>query len=102
MEVSDSLIMEICDWDLNYLRVLFDQEFYDFTDHWKSNVMDSDLVKETEYAERYCPVVEDISLDDNVLYEAVEHIEEEYVSYKIVLISTISGFCDVDIFINFG
>ena len=77
MEVSDSVFNENLDWDQNYLKILFDEEFYDFTDHWKSNVMDSDLVKETEVAECYCPVVEDISLDDNVLYNAVEHIEEE-------------------------
>ena len=77
MEVSEKTFVENRDWDPNYLKILFDEEFYDFTDHWKSNVMDADLVRETEVVERYCPVVEDISLDDNVLYQAVEHIEEE-------------------------
>ena len=38
---------------------------------------DSVLIKEMEEYERYCPIVEDISLDDNVLCDAVQRIEDE-------------------------
>ena len=49
------------------------------TELWKSNVADSVLVNETSRVERqpYCPVTEDISLDDQTLCSAVEKIEQE-------------------------
>ena len=44
---------------------------------WSSNVTDSDLVQECERVEKYCLIMEDISLDDSTLCQAVEIIEEE-------------------------
>ena len=41
------------------------------------SMYDRDLVQATEQIDRYMPVVEDISLGDNMLYEAVEQIENE-------------------------
>ena len=44
------------------------QDFYD-SDH--------DLVSEGNRVNKYCPIVEDISIKDEVLYEAVEEVEKE-------------------------
>ena len=41
------------------------------------------MVEELNKVDRYCPVTEDISLDDEVLYNAVEKVEEEYVLVQI-------------------
>ena len=41
---------------------------------WSS---DRDLVMDVEKLEKYCPIVEDISMDDQELCEAVEQIEYE-------------------------
>ena len=67
------------DWDPSYLRYLFSQDFYEFRDLWATNVADKDLVQTAERleSERYRPIVEDISLDDETLYEAVSQIEQE-------------------------
>ena len=35
---------------------------------------DYDLVCKANKIDRYCPVVEDISFDDDMLYEAVEQL----------------------------
>ena len=35
------------------------------------------MVNESSNAERYCPIIEDISLDDSELCTAVEKIEQE-------------------------
>ena len=68
---------------------------------------DTDLVSEVEKIERYCPVMEDISLDDRTLCTAVEGIENQYVleclfEYSCILMCR---FCDclfdVRIFIHF-
>ena len=77
MEVPDSVIARNRDWDPNYLGDLFREDFYDFKELWQSNVNDADLVTESNRLEHYCPITEDISLDDVVLCDAVEKIEEE-------------------------
>ena len=77
MEVSDECFVENRDWDPSYLALLFSEEFNDFGDLWKSNVTDMELVSEVNKLEAYCPIVEDISLEDEVLCTAVERIEEE-------------------------
>ena len=77
MDVADVSLIRNRDWDPGYLRTLFDEDFYEFGDLWKSNVQDEELVRESNRLEHYCPITEDISLDDNVLCEAVEHVEEE-------------------------
>ena len=51
------------------------EDFYDFKEHWENCLSDMDLVATEE--PRYCPVVEDISLHDETLHEAVEQIENE-------------------------
>ena len=79
MEVSDHLLVSNRDWDPSYLQLLFQEDFYDHSELWKSNVQDKELVTETARVERerYCPITEDISLDDEILYTGVEKIEEE-------------------------
>ena len=79
MDISDRLFVTNRDWDSQYLRELVTQDFYDFKEHWQSSVMSD---KELIVAERqtpYCPVTEDISIDDATLYEAVAQIEDEWV-----------------------
>ena len=77
MELSDKFLWTDHDWDPCYLSQIVDLDFDDFSDHWHSNVVDSELVSEVNKVERYVPITEDISLDDNVLCEAVDRVEEE-------------------------
>ena len=63
------------DWDPQYLRGIVTQDFYDFKELWQSNVCDCNLVCEVNKVDKYCPIVEDIYMDDDTLYEAVEQIE---------------------------
>ena len=78
MEVSDRLMCANCDWDPSYLRQLFEEDFYEFSDLWvNSNVNDMELVQEADRMDKYIPIVEDISLDDETLCSAVEKIEHE-------------------------
>ena len=72
MELSDNYLRTNRDWDPSYLSMLFDQDFHDVSDLWSSNVQDSDLVSAIDKLEIYSPEVEDISLDDCTLCEAVE------------------------------
>ena len=75
MELSDEFLLVNRDWDPNYLKELMDTEFHDFTEMWHSNVEDFELVNETEKVERYCPVTEDISIDDETLSKALDDVE---------------------------
>ena len=80
MELSDRIFVTNHDWDLQYLKELVTQDFYDFRELWQSSICDKELVRATEMAkatEKYSPLVEDISLDDDTLYEAVQQIENE-------------------------
>ena len=77
MNVSDSDFLTNRDWDPCYLRELVSRDFFDFSEHWKSLVTDVDLNIEMDNFERYCPITEDISIDDEVLWTAVEKIEHE-------------------------
>ena len=77
MEISDDLLMRNIDLDPSYLSSIFDIEFSDCSELWVNEMDDSQLLQVVEQTEKYCPVVEDISLDDNVLYSAVEQIETE-------------------------
>ena len=63
-----------------YLKELVTQDFYDFMEHWQNSFLDMELVAVAKVEvsnPRYWSVVEDISLDDDTLYEAVEQIERE-------------------------
>ena len=77
MDISDSDLLSNRDWDPVYLCELFSEDFYEFKDLWKSNVNDMDLVEHSEKVERYVPIVEDISVEDEVLCSAVDQIEKE-------------------------
>ena len=79
MEVSDSMLFRNRDWDPSYLKLLFAEDFNDVSDLWQSNVTDCELMNETcrVERERYCPITEDISMDDTTLCSVVEKIEEE-------------------------
>ena len=59
------------------MSLLFNDQFYDFSDLWRSNVTDTELVSSYEKMDIYSPIVEDISLEDEVLCKAVEDIEYE-------------------------
>ena len=77
MEVSDHILSINRDWDPGYLMDIFAQDFYEFNDLWKSSVDDCSLVEQVEKLEKYEPIVEDISIDDETLCTAVENIENE-------------------------
>ena len=79
MEISDSCLMRNRDWDPSYLSEVIGLDFFDFDDLWHNGaeVDDKDLVQNVEKLEKYCPIVEDISLEDEVLCSEVEKIEEE-------------------------
>ena len=66
-----------CDWDPCYLRYILSQDFFEFHGLWSNSVGDQDMIKAAETSECYSPVVEDISLGDNTLYDAVAQIEKE-------------------------
>ena len=76
-EISDRLLMSDRIWDPGYLYEICQQDFYQFEELWGMNPNDMELVKEVEKVESYCPIVEDISLDDEVLCSAVTDIEEK-------------------------
>ena len=71
MEISDHILLCNRDWDPDYLLDVFSSEYGEL---WSS---DRDLVTDVEKLEKYCPIVEDISMDDQELCEAVEQIEFE-------------------------
>ena len=56
---------------------IFDKSFDNISELWLDGVEDSVLLKEMENYECYCPIVEDISLEDDELCSAVERIEYE-------------------------
>ena len=75
MELSDHILLRERDWDPAYLCDIFSQDFYDFDHLWKGKMCDRYLVHAIETLECYNPLVEDISLDDDTLYQAVDEIE---------------------------
>ena len=77
MELSDICIICNRDWDPSYLAEIFDSDFYDFSDMWSNEIEDVDLVDSVNKLESYCPIVEDISMEDSELCQVVEQIEEE-------------------------
>ena len=76
MDIVDRLFVTNLDWDPIYLRDCVTQDFYDFSEHWQNSISDMEPLAR-ERPSRYTPVVEDISLDDETLYEAIEQIEQE-------------------------
>ena len=45
MDISDSLLSSNRNWDPSYLSEIFQEDFYEFSELWSSNVMDSELVQ---------------------------------------------------------
>ena len=77
MDLADRVFTANYDCDPSYLRYIFSQDFFEFRELWSNGMGDQDLIKAAEASEQYCPVVEDISLDDDTLYDAVAQIENE-------------------------
>ena len=77
MELPDCALTGNHDWDPSYLAMLFDQDFYEFTELWKSNVTDGEIVTALTDSGIYSPIVEDVSMEDEVLYKVVDQIETE-------------------------
>ena len=77
----DQFSYENLDWDPDYLANIFDQDFYKMAEMWcgDDSPSDSDLVCSVDSTEReiYSPICEDISMEDEVLREAVEVIENQ-------------------------
>ena len=74
---SDDLFLTL-DWDPSYLACIFDADFYDMSELWDAELVSGSLLLDmVEKSEIYSPLVEDISLDDNVLCHAVEEIESK-------------------------
>ena len=77
MDVTDASLVCNRDWDPSYLSTISDVVSYDTADFLDSSISGMDLLSHVESVERYCPIVEDISLDDETLCQAVEQIETE-------------------------
>ena len=77
MELSDMNLFRDRDWDPEYLIDIFTQDFEEYPNMWESNISDTQLVNHVEKLDKYCLVVEDISIDDETLCSAVEQIEYE-------------------------
>lgn len=77
MDISDSNMLRNRDWDPCYLAEVFTQDFFEFNELWSSDVTDKQLVENSNKLEKYSPIVEDISMDDETLCAAVEEIEEQ-------------------------
>ena len=77
MEFSDNFLCSHHDGDPSYLSEIMDVDFNDMSELWTSTINDTDLVHESERVEKYCPIAEDISMDDYELYNIVEAIEHE-------------------------
>ena len=77
MEVTDASLVCNRDWDPSYLSSIFDVDFHDSGNISDNSISDMELVRHVESVERYSPLVEDISLDDDTLCQAVDQIERE-------------------------
>ena len=77
MELSDSCLLANRDWDPVYLSSLFETDFDDFSELWINDINDMELLEAEKVVYKYCPIVEDISMEDSDLCLAVERIEEE-------------------------
>ena len=77
MEFKDDL-MSFCDWDPCYLSRIFVIDFNDMSELWNADgISDKDIMDLVEKTGNYCPIIEEISLEDEVLSKAVMQIESE-------------------------
>ena len=65
------------DWDPCYLAELFKEDFFDLSHLWIDTVTDMEMLEFSNKFEKYNPCVEDISLEDDILVDAVNRIESE-------------------------
>ena len=70
------------DWDPLYLASIFDEDFNDMSylrnlSCSLSDVQVSEALDTVEKMTNYCPVTEEISMDDSVLHDTVKQIEKE-------------------------
>ena len=77
MDISDKLLWLNRDWDPVYLASVFQPVFFEFKELWNENISEMELVEAAKNVEKYCPLVEDISMEDSELCSAVESIENE-------------------------
>ena len=86
MDLPDHYFISNRDWDPSYLSMLFRDDFYDMSDLWNvpNSLGDNELLEQvnileghtdTRARERYIPIVEDITVEDDVLLDAVNQIE---------------------------
>ena len=75
--VTDRELLLTYDWDPVYLLSIFDSEFNDTSDLWDNIMSDSEILDTVNIMEKYNPIVEDISMEDEVLCAAVEPIKAE-------------------------
>ena len=85
MELSDKVLCDNHDYNPGYLALLFSEVLMisvkcGIRMFLMVNVFS---VKEVNKVEAYKPIVEDISLDDDILCQAVEQIESELVQLYI-------------------
>ena len=75
--MEDYELISNLDWDPGYLSMLFESDFNDMSDLWNDSlgVSDSEILHAMDT--RYCPIIEDISIDYECLYNAVEVIESQ-------------------------
>ena len=64
------------DWDPSYLAQIFDVDLNDMSDLWSESDSSADTLL-VEEMDKYCPIVEDITIEDEVLCAAVENIKNE-------------------------
>ena len=83
MSMESNDIFLSWDWDPCYLAYIFDQDFFDMAELWDGDdTTDSSLLESFENKDIYAPILEDISLDDDLLHEAVEEMESQLVTFK--------------------
>ena len=75
MECDD--LFDNLDWDPCYLAELFKEDFFDLSHLWIDTVTDMEMLEFSNKFEKYNPCVEDISLEDDILVDAVSRIESE-------------------------
>ena len=74
--MEDSDLMSNLDWDPSYLSTIFDVDFNDMSDLWSSSsVSDNDILHGMDL--KCSPILDEFSLDDEFLYNAVEAIEHQ-------------------------
>ena len=62
---------------------IFDIEFHDISELWDNSMGDLELLDAVNYVEKYSPIVEDISIEDETLFSDVEQIDSKYVVYFV-------------------